>query len=212
MPYVCGDSTGAHAPLGVTHGGSPPVSRDRSCCLLERQSIEGLRADEFGRPAVGEDRSHQVDPGLRPARVRRIPSAGGHLGRPKPRKAPSPAMGCDQARRKFGDPCPAIRVRASRFFWSVSGRVCRYFWVVWICAWPIRSITPLRSAPPASSQDAWARRRSWIRTRKSIPDASTAGGQTRVRKVLREIGVPTSVLNSSSSRLIWWVLECSATS
>ena len=93
-----------------------------------------------------------------------------------------------------------MRVSASRLRWSVSGRVWRYFWVVWIWEWPMRSITDLRSAPPASSQEAWAWRRSWTRTAKPMPLALTAGSQMRVRKVLREIGVPALVANSRSSR------------
>jgi hypothetical protein len=44
---------------------------------------------------------------------------------------------------------------------------------------------------------AW--RRSCIRTLKSRPEALTAGSHIRVRKVLREIGVPASVANKSSS-------------
>ena len=39
------------------------------------------------------------------------------------------------------------------------GEGVEVFLVVWICEWPMRSITDLRSAPPASSQDAWAWRR-----------------------------------------------------
>jgi hypothetical protein len=35
------------------------------------------------------------------------------------------------------------------------------------------------------------------RTPKSMPDALTAGSHTRVRKVLREIGVPTLVLTTT---------------
>src|SRR6266540_1918013 len=93
---------------------------------------------------------------------------------------------------------PRIRSRAVRFFWSASGRVWRYFWVVVIWAWPIRSITLLRSDPPASSQEAWAWRRSWTRTSKSTPDAATADRQTRVRKVFLERGVPSRVANSRS--------------
>src|SRR5450756_3066651 len=76
---------------------------------------------------------------------------------------------------------------------SASGRVCRYFWVVMIWAWPMRSMTDLRSAPPARSQEAWAWRRSWTRTWKSMPERCRAGSQTRVRKVLREIGLPPAI-------------------
>src|SRR5207245_439335 len=50
--------------------------------------------------------------------------------------------------------------------------------------------------PPASSQEAWAWLRSWTRT--STPDACTAGNQIRVRKVSREIGVPSRMANSRS--------------
>ena len=57
--------------------------------------------------------------------------------------------------------------------------------VIW--AWPMRSMTDFRSDPPARSQEAWACRRSWTRTRTSTPEFLTAGRQTRVRKVLREI-------------------------
>ena len=63
--------------------------------------------------------------------------------------------------------------------------------MVWIWAWPSRSITLLRSEPPARSQEAWAWRRSWMPTLKSMPVALTAGSRTWVRKLLREIGVPT---------------------
>ena len=45
----------------------------------------------------------------------------------------------------------------------------------------------------ARSHDACACRRSRTRAPKSMPDALTAGSHTRVRKVLREIGVPTPV-------------------
>ena len=41
-----------------------------------------------------------------------------------------------------------------------------------------------------------------MRTLKSTPLALTVGSQTWVRKVLREIGVPTLVVNSRSSRPI----------
>ena len=75
-----------------------------------------------------------------------------------------------------GAPCwPRVLFRASRFLASASGRVWRYFWVVVIWAWPIRSITDLRSEPPASSQEAWAWRRSWTRTSKSTPEAFDGG-------------------------------------
>ena len=47
---------------------------------------------------------------------------------------------------------------------SAPGRLCRYFSVVVMLAWPIRSLTTCRSAPAASSHDAWAWRRSWNRT------------------------------------------------
>jgi hypothetical protein len=102
------------------------------------------------------------------------------------------------------------RVRASRLRWSVSGRVWRYFWVVWIWAWPMRSMTDWRSAPPASSQEAWACLRSWTRTGKSMPLALTAGSQVRVRNVFLEIGVPALVGNSRSSCLMPWTRMCSA--
>ena len=82
---------------------------------------------------------------------------------------------------------------ASRFLRSASGSAWRYCWVVWIWAWPMRSITDLRSEPSASSHEGWACRRSCIRTGKSTPLALTAGSQIRVRKVLREIGVPDVV-------------------
>lgn len=101
-----------------------------------------------------------------------------------------------------------MRSRASRFFWSASGRAWRYFCVVWICAWPMRSITLLRSEPPASSHEACAWRRSCIRTGKSMPLALTAGSHTRVRKVLREIGVPALVAKSRSSRSMLCALMC----
>src|SRR3954449_10801384 len=60
-------------------------------------------------------------------------------------------------------------------------------------------MTDLRSEPPASSQEAWTWRRSWTRTSKSTPEALTAGSQIRVRKVFREIGVPSRVANTRSS-------------
>ena len=60
--------------------------------------------------------------------------------------------------------------KAARALSSASGSVCRYFWVVMIWAWPMRSMTVLRSAPPASSQEAWAWRRSCMRTLKSMPE------------------------------------------
>jgi hypothetical protein len=65
--------------------------------------------------------------------------------------------------------------------------------------------------PGARSQEAWAWRRSWMRTGKSTPLAVTAGIQTRVRKVLREIGVPVLVVNSRWSRPTRWVWMWSAT-
>ena len=49
-----------------------------------------------------------------------------------------------------------------------------------------------------------------MRTLKPMPLALTAGSQTRVRKVLREIGVPAVVVKSRSSRPRWWVLMCAA--
>ena len=57
----------------------------------------------------------------------------------------------------------------------------------------------------------WAWRRSCMRTSKSTPGALTAGCQTRVRKVLRDIGVPALVVNSRSSRPTPLRLMCSAT-
>ena len=52
-----------------------------------------------------------------------------------------------------------------------------------------------------------------MRTGKSTPLALTAGCQTRVRKVLREIGVPVLVVKSSWSRPMLWVLMwCAAAS
>ena len=62
----------------------------------------------------------------------------------------------------------------------------------------MRSITDLMSEPPASSQEACACRRSWTRASKSTQAALPAGIQTRVRKVLREIGVPVRVANNRS--------------
>ena len=75
-----------------------------------------------------------------------------------------------------------MRLRAPRLLASASGTVCRYFWVVVIWAWPMRSITDFRSDPPARSQEAWAWRRSRTWTSRSTPDARTAGSQMRVRK------------------------------
>jgi len=57
-----------------------------------------------------------------------------------------------------------ILAKASSAVSSASGKVCRYFSVVAMLAWPSRSFTTCRSAPPASSHDAWAWRRSCIRT------------------------------------------------
>jgi hypothetical protein len=54
-------------------------------------------------------------------------------------------------------------------------------------------MTTLRSAPPASSPEACAPRRSWKRTCWRSPDRSIANSQTRVRKVLREMGAPVPV-------------------
>ena len=45
-----------------------------------------------------------------------------------------------------------------------------------------------------------------MRTGKSTPLALTAGCQTRVRKVLREIGVPVLVVKSSWLRPMLWIL------
>jgi len=92
-----------------------------------------------------------------------------------------------------------MRSSASRLCWSASARAWRYFWVVWMWAWPRRSMTDLRSEPPASNYEAWACRRSWMRTLKSIPLVRTAGYQTRVREVLREIGVPAVVVMASGN-------------
>ena len=50
---------------------------------------------------------------------------------------------------------------------------------------------------------AW--RSSCIRTGKSTPLALTAGSQTRVRNVLREMGLPDAVVNSGWSRPISWL-------
>ena len=44
-----------------------------------------------------------------------------------------------------------------------------------------------------------------MRTLKPMPEALTAGCQMRVRKVLREIGVPALVGKSRSSRPMLWV-------
>jgi hypothetical protein len=49
-----------------------------------------------------------------------------------------------------------------------------------------------------------------MRTLKSTPLALTVGSQTWVRKVLREIGVPTLVVNSRSFRAIDLVRICAA--
>jgi hypothetical protein len=49
------------------------------------------------------------------------------------------------------------------------------------------------------------------RTLKETPLAFTAGSHTRVRNVLREIGVPVVVVNSRPSRPMLWILMCSAT-
>ena len=147
----------------------------------------------FRRPAIGEDRSHPLGPRLRPPRLCRVASScrlGDRHASVREARARSAVPGPSLRR-------PATRVKASRFFWSLSGSVWRYFCVVWICACPIRSITPFRSAPPASSHDACACRRSCIRTPKSRPEALTAGSHTRVRKALREIGVPPRSLNRS---------------
>src|SRR4051812_30575066 len=70
-----------------------------------------------------------------------------------------------------------VLFRALRFLASALGRAWRYFCVVEIWAWPMRSMTDLRSASPARSQEAWAWRRSWTRT--STPEALVAGNQTR---------------------------------
>src|SRR5665647_2935505 len=83
---------------------------------------------------------------------------------------------------------------------SASGRVCRYFWVVMIWAWPMRSMTDLRSAPPARSQEAWAWRRSCMRTWKSMPERCTAGFQYRVLNVARDRGWPPAVSREGKSR------------
>jgi hypothetical protein len=48
----------------------------------------------------------------------------------------------DRSRRQWR--WSAIRLKASRFFWSESDSVCRYFCVVWVCARPIHSITPFK--------------------------------------------------------------------
>ena len=85
---------------------------------------------------------------------------------------PSPRHGADRCRTDSN---------AARALSSASGRVWRYFWVVMICAWPMRSMTDFRSAPPARSQEAWAWRRSWTRTWKSMPERCRAGNQTPVR-------------------------------
>jgi hypothetical protein len=50
-----------------------------------------------------------------------------------------------------------------------------------------------------------------MRKEKSTPLALTAGSHTRVRKVLREIGVPTAVVNKGWSRPIPRVLMWSET-
>ena len=57
---------------------------------------------------------------------------------------------------------------------------------IWVC--PSLSITVLRSAPLASSHEAWACLRSCIRTVVGSTAARTAGRQTLVRKVFRDVG------------------------
>jgi hypothetical protein len=47
-------------------------------------------------------------------------------------------------------------LRAVTAAWSALGRVWRYFWVVVMEEWPMRSLTTCMSAPPARSQEAWA--------------------------------------------------------
>ena len=83
--------------------------------------------------------------------------------------------------------------------------------MVWICACPIRSITPYRCAasekPPCMSVPKIMYPNTEVDARRL-----TAGSHTRIRKLLREIGVSTSVLNRSSSRPIAWTLLCLATS
>lgn len=66
---------------------------------------------------------------------------------------------------------------------------------------PIRSITLFRSEPSLRSHEACVCRRSCIRKLNAMPLAATAGSHTRVRRVLREMGVPAVVVKSSSSRL-----------
>lgn len=72
---------------------------------------------------------------------------------------------------------------ASRLRLSVSGRTWRYFWVIWIWVWPVRSIADLRSAPLVRSQEAWRGAGRGCGRLKSMPAVLTAGDQIRVRKV-----------------------------
>ena len=60
----------------------------------------------------------------------------------------------------------------------------------------------IKGAPVDLDKGAFAAKRKRIDTpAKSTPEAATAGRQTRVRKVLREIGVPSRVANSRSPGL-----------
>ena len=151
-------------------------SLDRCVLLIARSVVEadGLMAGAAPPASAPGSMSRRACRGARELLARPGRGLVGELGDRATRRVPD-SQGCRPRLRILLSAVSAVS--------SVLVRACRYFSVVVMRAWPMRSLTVCRSAPPASSQEAWAWRRScvrtWSRARRGRGRVARCGGGTR---------------------------------